>query len=146
MRTTTLQQPPGKHATALTSPRPLPNRSRGPQLHAASHRPGRATARAAAAHGERSALLRAVRAWLGLGLLAVVLLPAARGDSAWLGWMPFWLVLAPLSMLAVAEHARLSGAVKDLLAGRRRRPRTRRAQARVLAGAQRNGQRRARAA
>ena len=31
------------------------------------------------------------------GLLAVLLLPAARGSSAWLGWLPLWLLLMPAS-------------------------------------------------
>ena len=31
------------------------------------------------------------------GTLAVLLLPAARADMHWLGWMPLWLVAMPLS-------------------------------------------------
>jgi len=96
---------------------------------------------------DRAVLLRAVRAWLGLGLLALALLPAARGYNAWIGWLPFWLAIAPLSMLGVAEHARLASAFSALLASRRRRRlHARRPQARPLAGAQRSGQRRSRAA
>lgn len=95
----------------------------------------------------RAALLRIVRSWLGLGLLALALVPAARGYHAWIGWLPFWLAVAPLSMLAVAEHTRLASAFSALLAsGRRRRLHARRPQARPLGGTQRNGQRRARAA
>ena len=32
-----------------------------------------------------------------LGTLAVLLIPAARGASAWFGWLPLWLVGMPLS-------------------------------------------------
>ena len=32
-----------------------------------------------------------------LGTLVVLLLPAARGSSQWLGWWPLWLVGMPLS-------------------------------------------------
>lgn len=39
-------------------------------------------------------VLRRLVAW---GALAVLLLPAARGHSAWFGWMPLWLLGMPLS-------------------------------------------------
>ena len=32
-----------------------------------------------------------------LGTLAVLLIPAARGNSEWLGWLPLWLVGMPLA-------------------------------------------------
>ena len=32
-----------------------------------------------------------------LGTLAVLLFPAARGSSEWLGWLPLWLVGMPLA-------------------------------------------------
>ncbi len=32
-----------------------------------------------------------------LGTLAVLLIPAARGSSEWLGWLPLWLVGMPLA-------------------------------------------------
>lgn len=31
-----------------------------------------------------------------LGALAVLLIPAARGSSEWLGWLPLWLLGMPL--------------------------------------------------
>ncbi|MDR2871397.1 MAG: hypothetical protein LBV45_02540 [Xanthomonadaceae bacterium] len=34
---------------------------------------------------------------LGLGLLTMALLPAARGYHLWLGWWPLWLVGMPLA-------------------------------------------------
>ena len=32
-----------------------------------------------------------------LGTLAVLLVPAARGHSQWLGWLPLWLMGMPLA-------------------------------------------------
>ena len=32
-----------------------------------------------------------------LGTLAVLCIPAARGSSLWLGWLPLWLVGMPLA-------------------------------------------------
>ena len=40
---------------------------------------------------------RILRRLIGWGVLAVLLLPAARGTSAWLGWMPLWLVAMPIA-------------------------------------------------
>ena len=40
-------------------------------------------------------LARTLWQWLVLGVLAIVLLPAARGDSMLLGWLPFWLAVVP---------------------------------------------------
>ncbi|PNS08430.1 hypothetical protein [Solilutibacter silvestris] len=51
-------------------------------------------------HPELVLMLR--RALLA-GLALVALVPAARGSSAWLGWMPLWLVLMPACALWVAE-------------------------------------------
>jgi hypothetical protein len=107
----------------------------------------RAGSGASAGAETRALLLRGLRSWLGLGLLALALVPASRGFNPWIGWLPFWLVLAPLSMLAVVEHVRLADAFDALLAtGRRRRLRARRPQARPIGNLQRHGQRRARAA
>jgi len=41
------------------------------------------------------ALDRVLRHALAAGLLAVLLVPALRGSSAWLGWWPMWLVAMP---------------------------------------------------
>ena len=76
-------------------------------------------------------LTTAIRTWLALGLAALALLPAARGHSLLLGWLPFWLVLAPLLMLAVAEHRQMAAMLRAL-AVRRRRLHARRPQARLL--------------
>ena len=40
-------------------------------------------------------LERGLRTLLIAGLALVLLLPAARGHSDWLGWMPLWLVGMP---------------------------------------------------
>ena len=39
----------------------------------------------------------ALRQAVILGTLAVLLIPAARGGSEWLGWLPLWLVGMPLA-------------------------------------------------
>lgn len=43
------------------------------------------------------ALERGLRLAILLGSVTVLLVPMARGYSAWLGWMPMWLVGMPLS-------------------------------------------------
>ena len=47
-----------------------------------------------------------------LGTLAVLLIPAARGSSEWLGWLPLWLVGMPLAAwwIDAAGAGCLSGA------------------------------------
>ncbi len=45
--------------------------------------------------------------WIGLGLLALLMLPAARGFNEWVGWLPFWLLLAPASSLMVLQRSRI---------------------------------------
>lgn len=44
---------------------------------------------------------------LFLGAIAVLSLPAARADSAALGWMPLWLLGMPLASLTALALARL---------------------------------------
>lgn len=74
---------------------------------------------------ETRVFMRAVAwRWLALGLLAVALVPAARATHAWLGWLPFWLVCAPLLVLAQLGDAR------QLVVAVFRRARPRPAQAR----------------
>lgn len=72
-------------------------------------------------------LERAVRLVLLTGLALVLLLPAARGQSDWLGWMPLWLVGMPAVALWSLHRFRLplrkAGARNDSLQPvRRRRP------------------------
>ena len=45
----------------------------------------------------RQDLDSALRQAVILGTLAVLLIPAARGSSEWLGWLPLWLVGMPLA-------------------------------------------------
>ena len=97
--------------------------------------PFRPLATASTATGAHAAfppvLLQALAAWAALGLLALLLVPAARGHSQLIGWMPFWCVLAPLSCLLVAGRMPLKAALSAFLVGRQRR-RPRRGQARRL--------------
>jgi hypothetical protein len=44
-------------------------------------------------------LARALARLACLGLLLVLAWPAARGHSAWLGWLPLWLAAMPASAL-----------------------------------------------
>ena len=53
------------------------------------------------------ALERALRQTTCLGLALVLLLPAARGHSDWLGWMPLWLVGMPLAAWWAMHRFRL---------------------------------------
>ncbi len=53
-------------------------------------------------------LLRSIgRHWLGWGLMLTILLPAARGYSQWIGWVPYWLLAAPLLCLAALSGMQL---------------------------------------
>lgn len=68
---------------------------------------------------------RALRHALWLGATLVLLLPAARGYSAWLGWMPLWLLGMPAVALWALHRFRvpplLARGVAGLRASRRRR-------------------------
>ena len=61
--------------------------------------------------------------WLALGLLMLALLPVTRGQHAWLGSGPFWLLLAPLSSLLVFHRHAVAAAWRGILVpAPRRRP------------------------
>ncbi len=83
-------------------------------------------------------LVRALTHVITLGLVLVLLLPAARGYSPLIGWWPFWLVVAPACSLALLHRRaltkqRLAAACSALLVARTRRRRPhRRGQARRL--------------
>lgn len=85
-------------------------------------------------------LVRALTHVITLGLVLVLLLPAARGYSPLIGWWPFWLVVAPACSLALLHRRaltkqRLAAACSALLVARaRRRRQHRRGQARRLVG------------
>lgn len=72
-------------------------------------------------------LERALRLLLLTGLTLVLLLPAARGQSDWLGWLPMWLVGMPAVALWSLHRFRLplrqAASRNDALQSpRRRRP------------------------
>jgi hypothetical protein len=62
-----------------------------------------------------------LRRWLGLGLLAVALVPALRGSSEWLGWWPLWLVGMPLVAWWALHRFPLPAALRPVAPGVRRR-------------------------
>lgn len=72
-------------------------------------------------------LERTLRFVLLTGLALVLLLPAARGHSEWLGWLPMWLVAMPATALWALHRFRLpagKAAAARTAAPRRRRPGT----------------------
>lgn len=77
-------------------------------------------------------LVRALWQWLVTGALALLFIPALRGDSAWFGPVPYWLVLAPAVSLLVLHRHTLAAVWHGILvpAPHRRRPRYRSWQAR----------------
>lgn len=53
-----------------------------------------------------ASLSRSLWQWLITGLALIAFFPVARGHSEWLGWLPFWLSIAPAVSLAVLyRHA-----------------------------------------
>jgi hypothetical protein len=51
-------------------------------------------------------IARTLWQWLALGLIAMLLVPAARGPVYLLGNMPYWLVLAPgIALITLYRHA-----------------------------------------
>ena len=67
--------------------------------------------------------LLALSCWLLVGGAALILVPGLRGFDPLLGWLPFWLVVAPALDLAMLRRRRLMAGTLDLLAriDRRRR-------------------------
>lgn len=66
-------------------------------------------------------LERALRRIVLVGLLAVLLLPAARGSSALFGWLPLWLLAMPLSAWWALHRFALPRWPRTAVAPRRRR-------------------------
>ena len=64
------------------------------------------------------------------GTVLVVLIPAARGSSAWIGWLPLWLVGMPLAAWWSLRGFPLPAATALRLPRRRRVQARRRAQPR----------------
>ena len=78
----------------------------------------------AVANAATPRLRSALWLWFACGLAAMLAFPALRGSSATIGWLPFWLVIAPLIDLAVLRRRWLALASHAFLirARRRRRP------------------------
>ena len=79
---------------------------------------------AAAGNTATPPLRTALWLWFACGLVALLAFPALRGSSAMVGWLPFWLVIAPLIDLALLRRHWLAAASGAFLvrARRRRRP------------------------
>lgn len=61
---------------------------------------------------------------LVLGALLVACVPAARGYSVWIGYLPFWLLLVPGFALLIGHRRRLVAAWRAVLVRPPRRRRT----------------------
>ena len=70
---------------------------------------------------EFSATELALWCWLVFGVVVMALIPQARGMQSMVGWLPFWLVIAPLLDLAFFHRQRLLSASRALVSARRRR-------------------------
>ena len=53
----------------------------------------------------------ALRGWLIIGALAFVLVPGLRSYHHLLGWLPYWLLIAPLAPLALLHRQSLSALI-----------------------------------
>lgn len=74
---------------------------------------------------------RVLCAWIALGTLILLLVPATQGHHPTLGWLPYWLVLAPGLSLALSRRHALAAALGATFArARRRQPCARRIVAR----------------
>jgi hypothetical protein len=75
---------------------------------------------------------RLLHVWLAAGVLTCALLPAPQWHNAYVGWLPFWGVLAPVSILLLLHRQWMAAALTAFLARgpRRRRSATRRPPAR----------------
>ena len=76
-----------------------------------------------------SATELALWSWFVFGAVVIALIPQARGMQSSIGWLPFWLVVAPLLDLAFVHRHRLLSTLRLLLvkvdlaqARRRQRP------------------------
>jgi len=73
-------------------------------------------------------VLRCVRQAALAGLALVLVWPAMRGSSVWIGWLPLWLLGMPLSAWWALYRFRLPAAwrARRPAAGNRQRPQARR--------------------
>jgi hypothetical protein len=68
-------------------------------------------------------------AWFVVGALAFACVPALRMRDPFWGWLPFWLLIAPLLDLLLLHRCRLAATSRALLVRVRRRRRPARRQA-----------------
>src|SRR5512144_738507 len=80
--------------------------------------------RAAGLTDDMSPWILALSCWLITGVAALVCIPELRGSDPLVGWLPFWLVVAPAIDLVVLRRGSLIARTQQLLArvGRRRAP------------------------
>lgn len=71
--------------------------------------------------------------WLAAGAFACLLFPPLRGHDPLLGWLPFWLVAAPLLDLSLLHRQDFPAAARMFLVSRVRRSRPLRQARRVRA-------------
>ena len=67
--------------------------------------------------------------WLAVGALACLVFPPLRAHDPLFGWLPFWLIVAPLIDLGLVHRKRLTATVRSAVVdnllvrrARRRRP------------------------
>jgi hypothetical protein len=77
----------------------------------------------------RNPAMTALWIWFALGALAFACVPALRTRDPFWGWLPFWLLAAPLLDLAVLHRCRLAATSRALLVRVRRSRRPARRQA-----------------
>lgn len=70
-----------------------------------------------------AAMRVALWTWFACGFAALLLFPELRGRGQWFGWLPFWLVVAPLIDLAVIRRDWLVATSRAVLVRARRRRR-----------------------
>ena len=75
---------------------------------------------------QRQQLTTACVHWLLIGSALVLLLPAARGSSLWIGWLPYWLCVAPALCLILLQPHTIRRAVRQTLDASHRRRSSRR--------------------
>jgi hypothetical protein len=61
--------------------------------------------------------------WFACGVIALMLFPELRGRAQFVGWLPFWLVIAPLIDLAIMRREWLAATSRVFLVRARRRRR-----------------------
>lgn len=85
---------------------------------------------------------KALLCWLGTGAVALIVFPSLRGIDAWFGWLPFWLIVAPLIDLVALRHRWITARLRAGMSGIESRRRRSRRQARPTQRRVRRPQRR----